>query len=96
MSRGAGRSSRIDHRSDAVERQDHPGAAADFRVDLEIAAHRPRGDSAVAAEGTGLGLAISIGLMRSMGGYLKIDSEVGRGTRVILAFDRAGTMIDPA
>ena len=72
------------------------GIPPTFLANLGQPFHQARGDSAVAGEGTGLGLAISIGLMRSMGGDLKIDSEVGRGTRVILAFDRAGTMIDPA
>jgi signal transduction histidine kinase/ActR/RegA family two-component response regulator len=34
--------------------------------------------------GTGLGLSVTLGLVRSMGGEVSIDSEEGRGTRVTL------------
>jgi signal transduction histidine kinase/CheY-like chemotaxis protein len=39
--------------------------------------------------GTGLGLSVSRGLTLSMGGSLKIESAVGKGTRAILELDEA-------
>lgn len=37
-------------------------------------------------EGTGLGLSISYSIMKSLGGSLRISSELGEGTRIYLAF----------
>ncbi len=39
--------------------------------------------------GTGLGLSVSRGLTLSMGGSLKIESAVGKGTRAVLELDEA-------
>jgi C4-dicarboxylate-specific signal transduction histidine kinase len=39
--------------------------------------------------GTGLGLAFSRGLIAGLGGELRLDSAVGRGTRAVIALPRA-------
>jgi CheY-like chemotaxis protein len=39
--------------------------------------------------GTGLGLSVTLGLVRSMGGDVAIESEEGRGTRVTLELESA-------
>jgi two-component system cell cycle sensor histidine kinase PleC len=39
-------------------------------------------DVAIADKGTGLGLAIVKGLAESHGGHVRLDSQVGKGTRV--------------
>ena len=39
-------------------------------------------------EGTGLGLYVSLGIMKTLGGDIKIESEKGKYTRVILIFNR--------
>jgi signal transduction histidine kinase len=45
-------------------------------------------------EGTGLGLAMAFGLARQHGGFLNLESKVGKGTRVGLFLPRVGQ--DPA
>ena len=42
-------------------------------------------------QGTGLGLSMIYGFVRQSGGYVRIDSEVGRGTTVALLLPRAST-----
>jgi signal transduction histidine kinase len=39
--------------------------------------------------GTGLGLAVSRGLIAGLGGDLRLDSEVGRGTRAVVELPHA-------
>jgi signal transduction histidine kinase/DNA-binding NarL/FixJ family response regulator len=46
--------------------------------------------------GTGLGLPISIGFMTLLGGYLKLDSVKGEGTRVRLGLPVSAIEISPA
>lgn len=41
-------------------------------------------------EGTGLGLSISYSIMVSLGGSLRISSQLGEGTRIYLAFPVPG------
>jgi signal transduction histidine kinase len=43
-----------------------------------------------AGNGTGLGMAIARQLVLEHGGTIKVTSEEGRGTRVILTFGRQG------
>jgi two-component system cell cycle sensor histidine kinase PleC len=45
-------------------------------------------DVAIADKGTGLGLAIVKGLAESHGGSVTLDSDVGKGTRVAIAFPK--------
>lgn len=45
-------------------------------------------------QGTGLGLAMVFGLLRQSGGTIRIDSEVGRGTRVDLYLPRSHEPLD--
>jgi two-component system cell cycle sensor histidine kinase PleC len=46
-------------------------------------------DIAIADKGTGLGLAIVKGLVESHGGHVRLESQVGRGTRVTVALPSA-------
>jgi len=45
--------------------------------------------------GTGLGLSMVYGFMKQIGGQARIESEVGRGTRVSLLFPRRGGAAEP-
>jgi PAS domain S-box-containing protein len=45
--------------------------------------------------GTGLGLAMVYGIVRNHGGFLEVDSEVGRGTSVRMHLPVAGTRAAP-
>ncbi len=40
-------------------------------------------------KGTGLGLSMVYGFVKQSGGHVKIESEIGRGTRVIMYFPRS-------
>jgi len=44
-------------------------------------------------EGTGIGLALTRQLMRLMGGEIRVESEPGRGTRVLLTLPSAGDCV---
>jgi PAS domain S-box-containing protein len=44
-----------------------------------------RGDSTRSTEGTGLGLAIVKSVMEAHNGFVRVDSELGRGTKVVLS-----------
>lgn len=46
--------------------------------------------------GTGLGLTVCASLVREMGGWIEVDSQVGRWTRFVLRFPEAETQVVPA
>jgi CheY-like chemotaxis protein len=46
-------------------------------------------------KGTGLGLATVHGIIHQVGGFIEVDSEVGRGTRFTLYFPRAESVAEP-
>jgi signal transduction histidine kinase len=50
-----------------------------------------RGRNAERASGTGVGLAVVAQLVRAHRGTVELDSEIGRGTTIILEFPRAAT-----
>src|SRR5207249_5438290 len=48
--------------------------------------YRIQTDAGSGAQGTGLGLAIVDHIMRALGGFVRVDSEPGRGSTFVLHF----------
>ena len=62
-------------------------------IDAEVLPHvfEPFFSTKPDGAGSGLGLSMVYGFVRQSGGGLRVDSEVGRGTRIELILPRAGT-----
>jgi len=57
--------------------------------------HQVRRDGQRKTQGTGLGLAIAKSLIELQGGRIRVESEVGRGSRFLFTLPAAGSNIEP-
>jgi signal transduction histidine kinase len=64
------------------------GAGMDAEVQRR--AFEPFFSTKAGVQGAGLGLALAAGFVRRHDGQIELDSEVGRGTRVVMRFPRSG------
>jgi two-component system phosphate regulon sensor histidine kinase PhoR len=62
------------------------GIAAEHLPRLFVGFYRVAGGRCGGRGGTGLGLAIVKHLMRLQGGQVRVESELGRGSRFVLTF----------
>jgi signal transduction histidine kinase/CheY-like chemotaxis protein len=93
-----GRTGRITVRAEAVEGASDTSArvrlhvtddGAGMSADIRRRMFEPFFTTKPPGIGTGLGLSVTLGLVRSMGGDVAIESEEGHGTRVTLELDAA-------
>jgi PAS domain S-box-containing protein len=73
-----------------------PGIAAEHLARLFAVFERAESHTPRLGEGTGLGLALAKGLVEAMGGTISVESEVGTGTTMSLAFPSAGSAASPS